>query len=245
MKKIVGFLGLAVVLVFGGFYLFYFYLPSLAEPEGLSLEVKTDKEVKNELGFLPIVSPSQITFLPEVKDFETLEAQQEREKTELQAIIDQEAEAAKKYIKSKKSSKGSSRYTGAPIPENFQSMTPKVIEINLSSQTLTRWENGQKLDENLISSGKRGSQTPTGLFQVRSKTGMAYSRKYRLYMPYWIAFTGWGHGIHELPIFRNGRREGANHLGRPVSHGCVRLGVGSAETVYNWAEIGTPVIVHY
>ena len=87
--------------------------------------------------------------------------------------------------------------------------------------------------------------TPTGVFNVRNKINVAYSRKYRLYMPYWMAFTPWGHGIHELPVFKNGKREGANHLGRPVSHGCVRLGIGPAQTTYAWANVGTPVVIHY
>jgi lipoprotein-anchoring transpeptidase ErfK/SrfK len=236
MKKLIGFLGFAFLFLAGGFYLFYFYLPSLDEPEGLSLEVKTEKETKQELGFLPIVS-SQTTFLPEVKDIQALEAQREKEAEQLQAVIDQEAEAAKKVKKSK--------YQGAPIPDNFQTMASKVIEINLSTQTLSRWENGNKLDENQISSGKKGMATPTGVFNIRNKINIAYSRKYRLYMPYWMAFTPWGHGIHELPVFRNGKREGADHLGRPVSHGCVRLGVGPAQTIYDWAEVGTPVVIHY
>jgi len=136
------------------------------------------------------------------------------------------------------------RYQGQPIPNNFQNMASKVIEINLSNQTISRLENGQKLDENQVSSGKKGMETPEGLFYVKNKIRIAYSRKYRLYMPYWIGFTSWGHGLHELPVFRNGKKEGADHLGRPVSHGCVRMGVGPAEMIYDWAEIGTPIVIH-
>jgi len=63
-------------------------------------------------------------------------------------------------------------------------------------------------------------------------------------MPYWMAFTGAGHGIHELPEWPGGAKEGAGHLGIPVSHGCVRLGVGPAGTIYGWANIGDAVYVH-
>ena len=59
-------------------------------------------------------------------------------------------------------------------------------------------------------------------------------------MPFWMQFTGMGHGIHELPEWPGGYKEGAAHLGIPVSHGCVRLGIGPAQTVYNWADKGTP-----
>jgi len=236
MKKLTSILGLLALGTIIGVYLFYFYLPKFSEPEGLSIEVKSKKDVEKELGFLPVVSSTQTVFLPEPKDVSQLEEQQEQELRKIQSVLDQETEAARR-IKVKKPSEPA-------VPQNFQNMAPKVIEVDLSRQILIRWENGQKLDENLISSGRRGMPTPTGVFQIKNKIPVAYSRKYRLFMPYWMAFTSGGHGIHELPIFRNGKREGANHLGRPVSHGCVRLGVGPAQLVYQWAEIGTPVVIH-
>jgi lipoprotein-anchoring transpeptidase ErfK/SrfK len=121
----------------------------------------------------------------------------------------------------------------------------KYIDINLSKQQLSIFENGERLGTYKVSSGKKGMATPTGTFKVMSKAGRAYSKKYNLYMPYWMQFTGQGHGIHELPEWKNGYKEGANHLGIPVSHGCVRLGVGPAAKVYGWAEAGTPIVIHY
>ncbi len=240
LKKVIGFVGISALFLVGCVYLFYFYLPSASEPEGLSIEVKTKAEVKEELGFVPVVSPLSTVFLPEDSDIYEIESEREAEQKSLQASFDSQAEAARKARKTK----AYNRYSGAPIPGDWQTMAPKVIEINLSSQTLSCWENGNKLDENQVSTGKRGMDTPTGLFHVRNKIDMAYSRKYRLYMPYWMAFTAAGHGIHELPVFKNGAREGAAHLGRKVSHGCVRLGIGPAQTAYNWAEVGTPVVIH-
>lgn len=119
----------------------------------------------------------------------------------------------------------------------------KKIVIRLNSQTMDLVENGVVLNSFTISSGKRGMATPTGTFAVLNKNKRAYSKTYGLYMPYWMAFTTRGHGIHELPEWPNGYKEGENHLGTPVSHGCVRLGVGSAKTVYDWAEVGTTVEV--
>lgn len=87
--------------------------------------------------------------------------------------------------------------------------------------------------------------TPTGEFKVHNKNPRAWSRTYGLYMPYWMAFVPSGkYGIHELPEWPGGYKEGANHLGTPVSHGCVRLGVGSAKAVYEWAEVGTPIVIY-
>lgn len=122
----------------------------------------------------------------------------------------------------------------------------KYIDICLKYQNMVIFENGKALSAHMISSGKRGMETPEGNFQIHNKTPRAWSKKYALFMPYWMAFVPSGQmGIHELPEWPGGYKEGANHLGTPVSHGCVRLGVGDAKKVYEWAEIGTPVVIHY
>jgi len=121
----------------------------------------------------------------------------------------------------------------------------KYIDINLAKQHLSIFEDGGRLGTYRISTGKRGMATPTGNFKILAKRGKAWSNKYKLYMPYFMQFTGVGHGIHELPEWPGGYKEGAAHLGIPVSHGCVRLGIGPAATVYAFAEVGTPVVIHY
>ncbi len=124
-------------------------------------------------------------------------------------------------------------------------LTGKYIDISLQYQNMVIFEDGKALDAYQISSGKKGMSTPTGNFKVENKSPKAWSKGYGLWMPNWMAFLPSGEmGIHELPIWPGGYQEGANHLGTPVSHGCVRLGVGAAKRVYDWAEIGTPIIIH-
>ncbi len=121
----------------------------------------------------------------------------------------------------------------------------KYVDVNLSTQVLTLFENGQAVDAYMISSGKRGMDTPTGEFKIENKAIRPWSKRYNLYMPYWQAITPDGlYGIHELPEWPGGYKEGANHLGTPVSHGCMRLGVGPAKRVYEWAPVGTPVVIY-
>jgi len=120
----------------------------------------------------------------------------------------------------------------------------KYIEINLSEQKLYQFEGSTMVGAHSVSTGKWSMPTPIGEFAINSKTERAYSQRYELYMPWWMSFIGSDYGIHELPEWPGGAKEGESHLGTPVSHGCVRLGVGDAEAVYNWAEIGTPVYVH-
>jgi lipoprotein-anchoring transpeptidase ErfK/SrfK len=120
----------------------------------------------------------------------------------------------------------------------------KHIDVNLSAQTMKLYDGKKVVGTYKISSGKKSTPTPKGTFQVHNKAARAWSAEYKLFMPYWMAFTSdGGYGIHELPEWKNGTKEGAAHLGVPVSHGCVRLGVGAAKAVYNWAPVGTPVVI--
>ncbi|MEP7162179.1 MAG: L,D-transpeptidase family protein [Candidatus Moraniibacteriota bacterium] len=133
----------------------------------------------------------------------------------------------------------SKRFTRAKYAEG------KYIDINLRSQVMTLFEEGKAVDAYIISSGKRGMETPTGEYAIENKSPRPWSKKYSLFMPYWQAIVPSGlFGIHELPEWPGGYKEGANHLGTPVSHGCVRLGVGPAARVYAWTEIGTRVVVY-
>lgn len=121
----------------------------------------------------------------------------------------------------------------------------KYIDINLAQQVMTLFEDGRAIDAYMISSGKRGMDTPKGEFAIQNKAPRPWSKAYSLYMPYWQAITPDGkYGIHELPEWPGGYKEGANHLGTPVSHGCMRLGIGPAKRVYEWAPIGTPVVIY-
>ena len=121
----------------------------------------------------------------------------------------------------------------------------KYIDVDIAHQTMVLFESGKAVDSYLVSSGKRGMDTPKGEFSVQNKAPRPWSQAYGLYMPYWMAFTADGkYGIHELPEWPGGYKEGANHLGHPVSHGCIRLGVGNAKRVYEWADIGTVIYIH-
>ena len=128
------------------------------------------------------------------------------------------------------------------LPENEDVVRIKKIVIDLSEQKLYLYENGEAVIDYLVSTGKPGMWTPTGEFQIHNKNKRAWSNMASLWMPFWMMIEpNKGIGIHELPEWPSGYKEGSDHLGQPVSHGCIRLGVGAAEKVYNWAEIGTKV----
>ena len=119
----------------------------------------------------------------------------------------------------------------------------KYMDISIADQVMTLFDDGVKVNQFLISSGKHNMPTPFGTFSVKRKEENHWSSTYGLWMPYSMNFYG-AYYIHELPYWPWGYREGEDHLGMRVSHGCIRLGVGPAEYVFDWSEIGTPIYIH-
>lgn len=119
----------------------------------------------------------------------------------------------------------------------------KSIFIKLKTQTMEKRVGGVAVKAFKISSGLPSTPTPVGTFKVLNKHPRAWSRSAKLWMPYWMAFTTRGHGMHELPEWPGGLKEGANHLGRMASHGCVRMGIGAAKEMYDWAVVGTKIVI--
>jgi len=131
-----------------------------------------------------------------------------------------------------------------PIKAEADAKLEKRINIDTKNQLLTYYTKDVRLGMFQVSTGKPGMSTPAGEFMVIEKSEMRWSNMAKLWMPYWLMFDVRGYGIHELPEWPNGVKEGENHLGIPVSHGCVRLGVGPARELYNFAELGTKVYVN-
>lgn len=120
----------------------------------------------------------------------------------------------------------------------------KRIEIDTSTQKMSYFLGDVKRGEFIVSTGLPGMDTPKGHFEVDVKHPKAWSASYGLWMPYWMSLQNGYFGIHELPEWPNGYKEGEDHLGTPVSHGCIRLGIGPAEFLYDWTPIGTEVFIY-
>jgi lipoprotein-anchoring transpeptidase ErfK/SrfK len=119
----------------------------------------------------------------------------------------------------------------------------KTILIDLKKQELYQQLNGVTIRTHTVSTGKPSMPTPKGEYVIGNKSERAWSKTYGLWMPFWLGLKGTRMGIHELPEWPGGYKEGAAHLGQAVSHGCIRLGIKAAEIVYTWTDIGTKVIV--
>lgn len=101
------------------------------------------------------------------------------------------------------------------------------IQVDLSTQTMHVAGDGQSFDWP-VSTARSGYSTPRGAFHPTSLQAMHYSRKYdNSPMPHSIFFLG-GYAIH-------GTYETAA-LGRPASHGCVRLSPAHAAQLFGMVQ---------
>lgn len=100
-----------------------------------------------------------------------------------------------------------------------------VANIDVSSQTMTVSKYGEVLYRWNVSTARKGYFTPRGTYRPQRTERMWYSRKYEMSpMPYSVFFHG-GYAIHGTGAVRQ--------LGRPASHGCVRLQTANAATFYS------------
>ena len=139
--------------------------------------------------------------------------------------------------------------TDTPDPQqptpNYES--GKLILVDISEQHMYVYENGALVYSFVVSTGMNGG-TRVGEFSVLEKIPSAYGSTWNIWMPNWLGIYWSGHlqnGIHALPILPNGQRLWAGYLGTPISYGCVVLGTYESELLYNWVEVGTPVVIQY
>jgi lipoprotein-anchoring transpeptidase ErfK/SrfK len=113
------------------------------------------------------------------------------------------------------------------------------IDVDLSEQWLTAYEGETPVFGTAISTGSEDRRTPVGKFSIEhmlERQTMSGDDYYLPDVPYVMYFTDYYaiHGAYWHISF-----------GYPVSHGCVNLPVSAAAWLYNWANTGTPVVIHY
>jgi lipoprotein-anchoring transpeptidase ErfK/SrfK len=123
---------------------------------------------------------------------------------------------------------------GAPTEATATEIAPPVIRINIdkAKQRMTVFVDGVERYNWPVSTGLRGYSTPSGTYTTSSMNKMWYSKQWdNAPMPHAVFFTKEGHAIH-------GTYE-VKRLGKPASHGCVRLSTDHAATLFALvAEIG-------
>ncbi len=126
----------------------------------------------------------------------------------------------------------------------------KLILVDLSEQQMYVYLDDDVIRQFPVSSGAAATPTPTGTTEITLKQEVRVGNKHPYYiMPYFQWFRAGGYGFHALPSLGGDGgifwTEALEHIGIPVSHGCVRLLPDDAEWLYNFTEIGTTVTVQY
>lgn len=119
------------------------------------------------------------------------------------------------------------------------------IEVDLSRQTTTLYTGSTPVATFVISSGVAKWPTVTGEFRVWSKTpsqtmtggSRADGSYYSLPNVKWVTYFYQDYGFHA--------KYWNNIFGAPSSHGCVNMREADAKVLYDFAPIGTKVVVHY
>lgn len=123
---------------------------------------------------------------------------------------------------------------------------PDRIEVDLSEKRVMVYENDKEIRSFVVCTGRPSAPTLPGRYEVQNKLPRAYASKWDIYMPLWLGIYyagGAQNGFHSLPETRNGTRLWRNALGTGCSYGCIVLNVPDAEFLYDWAEVGTVVLI--
>jgi lipoprotein-anchoring transpeptidase ErfK/SrfK len=136
----------------------------------------------------------------------------------------------------------SGSFLTSPMQSSFTTGKLKTIEVSLSGQRISLMEEGRAVWSAPVATGVRGAATPTGTYEVQYKMATTRFRgsnpdgsRYDIPNVHWVlAFYGdyTIHGAWWRSVF-----------GRPGSAGCISMTDANAKYVYDWADVGTPVII--
>ena len=124
-----------------------------------------------------------------------------------------------------------------PLSKNINKVSKK-IEVDLKTQKLVYFFGDKKMDEFFISSGVARLPTPKGEFKILLKRPVVNYKGPDYYLPNtkWnLLFSYKGYFIHGAYWH--------NNFGKPMSHGCVNVAYKDMEDLYNFAQIGTQVVI--
>lgn len=155
-----------------------------------------------------------------------------------------EAEALVELIRSGKSEERTPLYRAQAAQYGEDDIGDSYVEIDLTSQHLWVYKDGQLVEETDFVSGNvsRGYNTPVGIYGITYKERNTTLRgaNYASKVSFWMPFNG-NVGMHDAS-WRSSF--GANIYLTNGSHGCVNLPSKKAEVIYGYVEQGEPVIVY-
>jgi lipoprotein-anchoring transpeptidase ErfK/SrfK len=119
----------------------------------------------------------------------------------------------------------------------------KEIQVFIERQVLIAYENGEEIYNFDIVTGRDGKETTAGSYSISRKYEKYTSKTYGSEMPYTMFFTEDGKAIHgtQMATLRSYLH---SYLAESVgSEGCVGLTDDNALALFEWAPVGTTVVV--
>jgi lipoprotein-anchoring transpeptidase ErfK/SrfK len=119
----------------------------------------------------------------------------------------------------------------------------KEIHVYIEEQVLVAYEDGEEVYSFDIVTGRDGKETTAGKYKVFRKHEKYTSKTYGSEMPYTMFFTEDGKAIHgtQMATLRSYLH---SYLTESVgSQGCIGLTDDNARALFEWAPMGTPVVV--
>lgn len=135
----------------------------------------------------------------------------------------------------------STQSSAAPVLQQNATSSDKEIIVSLENQDLTYFEGTKMLGEFKISSGLKDTPTPPGQYTVLKKKPVVDYKGPNYDFPN----TKWNLMFKETNSL-NYYIHGAywhHNFGHPMSHGCVNVSYADMEPLYNWADVGTKIII--
>jgi len=122
----------------------------------------------------------------------------------------------------------------------------KKIVVVKSDLRVYMYENDKLIHTIPVSLGRQDHETRSGEFKILDKIEKAWGY-YQIWMPYWmgIYFAGSSeNGFHGIPWDSAGVRYWEKDIGKNnVTYGCIMADDKEMRRLYNWAEVGTKVII--
>lgn len=128
-----------------------------------------------------------------------------------------------------------------PVPNNFGVANGSPwLQLNLSTQTVTAYRGTTQVATFNVSTGRAGYDTADGTFYIYEKYLSQTMRGPGYVTPdvKWVSYFNDGDAFHGAPWNLTGIATGT-----PRSHGCANMTVANAQWVYNFAPLGTKVVV--
>ncbi len=127
----------------------------------------------------------------------------------------------------------------------LKSQPKKIIKVSLTQQIVETYEGSKKVARFECVTGDKDHPTDRGAFKILRKVHPYRSRSYDVQMNYAMFFTTDGKALHQYhgPFPLSTVRKARDVSEWFGSHGCVRLAEDDAKALYQWAAVGTTVIV--